>query len=144
MSQRRRQTSLPADMTRQPRDAGYAQGFSENSYYPSIPEAPRNEPARTVDTRQHRFSSPTVTVGTTSEVIAGYNENRRFLGIQNNSAVVVFVAFGCPASVTGDSSFQIAANGGYLSFENGICPNNEIYAVASASAQICILEGSAI
>lgn len=56
--------------------------------------------------------------------IAAAKPDRRYLLIQNNSAAIMYVAFGQPASNGGDS-IQIAA-GGYYESPAGICPANSI------------------
>jgi len=136
-----RQSSLPEMLTRNAGvGAGFATGFSVNRPQPVRPEQPTDQPARVTDFRQHRFNSRTVLVNTVVQTIVGSNELRRFLSFQNNGAATVFLGFGVPSSVTGENSFILAA-GGYLSFEFGICPNNEIWAVSTASITVTVIEG---
>lgn len=139
---KRRQSSLPKMLTQNAGvGTGFAYGFSHSAPLPVRPEQPENVPAQVTDFRQHRFNSRTTIVDTTQQVIVGMNELRRFISFQNNTGVVVFLAFGIPANLSGENSFRLAANG-YLSFEFGIVPNNEIWAVSGASGQITIIEGS--
>lgn len=137
-----RQTSLPEALTRNEGiGTGFATGFSVNRPLPVRPEQPENQPARVTDFRQHRFNSRTYTVGTDAAQIVGANELRRFLSFQNNGGATVFLAFGIQASVTGENSFVLPING-YLSFEFGIVPNNEIWAISTTSVNITVIEGS--
>lgn len=142
MSQRRRQSSLPSMLTKNAGvGVGFAYGFTANEPIPVRPEAGENVPAQPIDFRQHRFNSRTVSINTVVQQIAGANELRRFLAFQNNGAATVFLAFGIPANVTGENSFVLPVNG-YLSFEYGIVPNNEIYAVSTVSVNVTVIEGS--
>lgn len=137
-----RQTSLPEALTRNEGiGTGFATGFSANRPQPVRPEQPTNQPARVTDFRQHLFNSRTSIVSAISQVISGHNERRRFLAFQNNGATNVFLGFGTPSNITGENSFILPANG-YLSFEFGIVPNNEIWAVSTISTTITIIEGS--
>ena len=139
---KRRQSSLPKMLTQNAGvGTGFAYGFSHSAPLPVRPEQSENVPAQTTDFRQHRFNSRNFIVSQVPEIIAGSNELRRFLSFQNNSGVTVFLAFGLPANTNGQNSFRLAANG-YLSFEFGIVPNNEIWAVSTASADITVIEGS--
>lgn len=136
-----RQTSLPEALTKnQGIGTGFATGFSVNRPQPVRPEQPTDQPARVTDFRQHRFNSRTVLVNTVVQTIVGANELRRFLSFQNNGAADVFLGFGIPSSVTGENSFILAA-GGYLSFEFGIVPNNEIWCVGTIDTRITVIEG---
>ena len=137
-----RQTSLPDALTRNEGiGTGFATGFSVNRPQPVRPEQPTNQPARVTDFCQHRFNSRTIIIDAQSIAVIGYNELRRFLSFQNNGASDVFLAFGVPANVSGNDSF-VLPSGGYLSFEFGIVPNNEIWAVSTISTTITIIEGS--
>ena len=136
-----RQTSLPEALTRNEGiGTGFATGFSANRPQPVRPEQPENQPVRVTDFRQHHFNSRTVIVNTDVQVISGSNELRRFLSFQNNGALTVFLGFGIPPSVTGDNAFSLPANG-YLSFEFGIVPNNEIYCLSTGVTNITVIEG---
>lgn len=139
-----RQSSLPEMLTRNAGvGTGFATGFSTNRPQPVRPEQPENQPAQVTDFRQHRFNSRTIIIGAQSIAVIGYNELRRFLSFQNNGASDVFLAFGVPANVSGNDSFVLPI-GGYLSFEFGIVPNNEIWAVSAISTTITVIEGGVI
>lgn len=137
-----RQSSLPKTLTQNAGvGTGFAYGFSHSTPLPARPEQSENIPAQVTDFRQHRFNSRTAIVGTQAQIVAGSNELRRFLSIQNNGTTTVFLGFGIPSSLSGENSFVLNVNG-YLSFEFGIVPNNEIWAIAATGCDITIVEGS--
>ena len=118
----------------------HAQDVSKTLVPPNnIPSGPVNRMAHML----HNFASSTRQTSQISQAIAGANERRRFIAFQNNGTATVFLAFGTQPNLNGANSFQLPPNG-YLSFEYGICPNNEINAVSATPSTITIIEGMVV
>ena len=88
-----------------------------------------------------RFNSNAIEVGTNSNQILGRNDYRRFLAFQNQGAFPIYISFGRMAE--NNANALLIPAGGYFSIETGVVPNNEIYAISTAQAVICVIEGSA-
>lgn len=82
-----------------------------------------------------------IEVPVTSTQILGQNKTRRYLAFQNQSGSDVYISFGRPAPA-GSGAFLIPS-GGYFSFEAGLVPNNEIFAVSVTTVVLTVIEGSA-
>lgn len=116
-------------------------GLASRSQFNRELKSGRKSGPKLVDFLNHDYYSTTRTVGQTPLVVAGTNELRRSLILQNNGAIDVYLGFGVePDLSNGINSFILPANG-YLGFENGFCPNNVVYGVCSATALVCVIEG---
>lgn len=138
MRRMRSQTSLPATNA-DPinRNPSSAKGFtSELEFQPRKKEA-----ARVVHKRSNFYSS-VFTVSTTAQIILGHNPNRSYLALQNRSLSDIYLSFGTPATIGNSILFPAGA---VWTFENGIVPDNSVYALtAAASALMAINEGTYI
>lgn len=139
---RRNQTGLPPELTRAvTQRKGFSYGLTPSVPLEQRPEQPPSSPSVTIDTRGHRFLSSTQIIDTTqNKVIVGSNELRRYLSFYNQGAVTVWLGFGIVPNLLGQNAFPLLA-GAYFGFENGVVPNNEIYAIASAACTVTIVEG---
>lgn len=97
--------------------------------------------AKVIRQENAQFSVNGIEVKISGNQLIGRNTQRRFLAFQNQSAVDVYISFGRPASIS-SNSFVLAA-GGYFSFESGLVPNNEVYAISNSNVILTVLEGSA-
>ena len=142
MPNSRPKTSLPKALTSNAGvGTGFATGHSVNRPIKVRPQENIDQPSIVTAFRQHLFLSRTVIVGTEPIAIIGSNELRRFISFQNNGGALVFLGFGIPVDITGMNAFELDING-YLSFEFGIVPNNEIWAVSTVDVTVSIIEGS--
>ncbi len=87
----------------------------------------------------HNFYSSSLSLGTTSSVVAGNNENREYLLIQNVGTQVAYLGFSVPASVSGVSSIEL--NPGFQIEFNTIVPNNVINGACPTNTTLIVLEG---
>ena len=138
----RSQTSLPDDLTQPIQEtATWARGYTiPQPLQNPAGKMPLDQPARWVDFKPSNYYTQTIYVSSSPVVLAGANESRRALMIQNNSANILYVGIGVQPALTGVNAFQIPV-GGYWGFENGFCPNNVVWAVAAASSLVCVVEG---
>ena len=144
------QTSLPDEYTEPAvQQPAYSTGLnpvrsgkqpSGNTY-----GVPGSQGARVVFVRQplHRFISSTVTTSANARVILGKNSTRRYVQLQNTGAVNVFVGFGTTPNINGANSILLPP-GIALTFEDGICPNNEVSVISATSGRLGVLEGNEI
>lgn len=141
------QTDLPDSITKpiisRP---GYSMGFTrplaeriDSGAAP--PENRENIQSVYVVARPFRFLSGRVFVDGTAVSVVGANVHRRYLALQNTGGVSIFLGFGVYPDLSGNNSIELPA-GSSMIFENNICPNNDVFAVASALCSLGILEGS--
>lgn len=90
---------------------------------------------------KHRFVSATRNVTNSVQTILGHSNSRRYLLIQNIGAATAFLGFGTVPSTDGNNAVELPA-GSSISFENGICPNNDVLAICITSTKLSILEAS--
>jgi hypothetical protein len=72
--------------------------------------------------------------------ILAANKLRNYLLIQNNGLNTLFVGFGTTPNLNGFNALQLPANTG-ISFETGICPNNEVTVVSTSETLVTVIEG---
>lgn len=85
------------------------------------------------------YSSGFVT-NTVVQQLVGPNRHRRYLAIQNNGTVDVFIAFGLSPTINGVNSFKMPPNAVYT-FESGLVPINDIRCISASASNIAIVEG---
>jgi len=116
----------------------WSNGFS-NSHENREKSNLRRRKISTVQFAEHNFYSFSVAVNTSSSVIAGNNDNRRYLLIQNVGQETSFLGFSSLASLTGSNSIEL--NPGFQIEFDTIVPNNVINAICASSTTLVILEG---
>ena len=100
----------------------------------------RQQQVRKIDYITHRFRSFEQKIGTKSETLLTANEDRRYLLIQNKGTGTAQISFGAAALDGGVNSIDLAPNTS-ISFENGICPNNDVFAICLPTTIVTVIEG---
>lgn len=127
-----RQSSIPSE-------------FDEQYGAPSDGLGARQEvaPFRNVGQRQVRQTimySSTIWVTNQAQKLIGASSRRVYLCIQNLGPNSVYLGFGNVPSLGGNNALVIPSGEGFV-FEDGICPNNEVFCLSPAVTQLTIIEG---
>lgn len=87
------------------------------------------------------FTSATKLVDTTALLtVVSFNTKRVFLSVTNNTAAAVFLSFGVITDTNGINAIKLAGNT-FISFDSGIVPHNEVYAISTGGqCNITVLE----
>lgn len=134
-----KQTDLDSNHTRSNQPPSRSYGFAQSNT-PSV----RRNPAHPQGTQTlTRMQSTRVFVNTDPQVIVAASSNRNYLLIQNNGTSDVLLGFGVIPNLDG-SNAMVLASGSQYDFSSGIVPNNEVYAVSSASNSISINDGTMV
>lgn len=136
------QTDLPSQQTESIHSEpvhshGYAGGVGESA---DGKQKVRQQQVRKIDYITHRFRSFEQELGTTSKTLLTANEDRRYLLIQNKGNNTAQISFGTAALSGGVNSIDLPANTS-ISFENGICPNNDVFAICLPKTIVAVIEG---
>jgi len=137
MSKRRGyETDLPYDVTRTIGGPSSSLGFSEG--FGASPQGGGNQQA--IDKSvSYTFKSYSVNSQSNAQVLVGGSPLRKYLAIQNNGTVNVYLGFGTPPNLDGVNSIVLPPNTG-ITFENKVVPSNDIYVISSVSALVCVLD----
>lgn len=90
-------------------------------------------------TRQSVMYSYSIFADVVPQKLIGSNQGRVYLAIQNLGPNTLYCGFGNTPNVNGNNSLVIPAGFGFT-FEDGICPNNEVICV-SVGCQVTVIEG---
>lgn len=136
------QTSLPSS-TSQPRDRNptRAHGFVGDSKWIDPKQVARKFAEfikGVVTTPDLNFYTAPVFVSAKVQIVRGANKNRKYLALQNNGTVDIFLSFGASADI--NTSHTLPPDGVWT-FESGYVPNNEFSAVATTGALLTVTEG---
>lgn len=133
---RRYESDLPRDVTETFGKPSSSLGFSEG--FGSTPAGGGNQQAidRSVS---YSFKTYSVNSQATAQILVGGSALRKYLAIQNNGTVPIYLGFGTPPDLNGINSFVIPPNAG-ITFENKVVPANDVYVISSVSALVCVLD----
>ena len=135
------QSSIPSQQT----DSIQSEPVSSRGYDPSGESADskqivRKQQVRKIDFVTHSFRSFEQIITTESTTLLTENRRRRYLMLQNKGGGTAQIAFGNKALDSGVNSISLPP-GTSISFENGICPNNDVYAICLPTTIIAVVEG---
>lgn len=138
-----RQTSLPPRFAPTEREPSRAYGFVGQSQ--PVPGPFRADGLPVPSTVGFDAAAPvtfftsTFFVGTAAQKMLGFNPKRRYLALQNNGAVDIWVHFGGDASING--SMKLPVNGVWT-FDGGYAAINDVSVIASAGCLLSVTEGT--
>lgn len=134
-----RQSDLDSEQTRSDYQAGWSRGINRASSAGQNRNTGHPQGAQTLT----KMVSSRVFVNTSVLLICAASQNRNYLLIQNNGTSDVFLGFGSFPNVDG-SNAMLLSPGTQYDFSSGIVPNNDVYAISTASNSVSINEGTQV
>lgn len=89
---------------------------------------------------QNKMTSYGINADTLAKQLVGYSPLRTYLLIENVGTVDVFISFGVQPQSNGVGALKVPANTG-ISFDSGICPNNDVWCISTTTCAITVVEG---